>query len=412
MSAIRPRSTAALRATVAALAAFASATPVLAQDMFEPNDICTDAAFVPLGQLTGLTLGPDDDYFLVNVPGNADITVDARDMSSNSLDVILYEVGCGAMLSSVTGATLEYFDCGGPARQMVIHVPANGAMNLDYTLDISAVEVVDDSFEDNDSCASGSLVAIQSFTTLGIQVTGCDEDYFIARLQRSGVQIQVDVLFDHDEGDIDVELLEFSAGACTGNVLASSTSTDDNESVTYTNTSSPSMAQAVVVRVFMKNGTGHNEYALSACFGDRTIDALIGTQQCAGAANSTGRPATLCALGSDFVADNNVKLYCVDLPAGSAGYFITAPDSDFAANPGGSQGNLCLGTPGRYSTSVLFTGSGSVFFQPNLNSIPVAGGGNTALVPGDRQLWQFWHRDFVGGSATSNFSSAIDITFQ
>lgn len=397
------------------------------QDTFEPNDDCTSPPVLVPGTTTGLTLGPDDDYFVVSAPANATITVDVRDTGSNSLDVELLEFGCGTLLASASVAPVEYFNCepdpAAPPVDLVILVPANGANDLGYTIDITEEVAVDDPLEDNDSCGTISTAPlIQSFTTVDLLVTGCDEDHFLARLLRSGVQVQVDVLFSHADGDVDVELLEFvpgtmgQPGSC-GAVLGSSTSTDDNESIfyTYDNPGNPTLPRGVVVRVFMKGGIGLNEYALSVCFGDETTFPLVGTQVCQGVVNSTGRPSTLCGVGSALATDNNLDLYVVDLPPNSVGYFITAPDAGFTPNPGGSLGNLCLGTPGRYSFDVLPTGSastGAAFYRPDLSNTPIAGGSFAPVVGGQSQLWQFWHRDNSMGAPVSNFSSALRVDFQ
>lgn len=377
------------------------------QDPYEPNDDCASTPLLAAGLTTGLTLGPDQDYFLVDVPPNADITLDVRDGLGASLEVSLWEVGCGTQLAASQGGPLRHFDCGGVARSLVVHVPDGGLVDAGYSIDFHAAEIVDDSIEDNDTCASGALVAISSFTTPDLVVTGCDEDYYVARLQSSGIELKVDVLFSHAQGDVDLELWDLG---CT-TLLASSTSLDDNESALYVNNSSPSVAEAVVIRVFLKNGVGHADYALTVCFADQTLPTL-GTQVCAGLVNSGGRPATLCGRGSAVAANDQVYLYVVDLPQHSSGYFITAPTAGFYPNPGNSLGNLCLTTPGRYSYDALMTMSGTaVFYQPDLTNTPVAGGAFTALAAGSRQIWQYWYRDLVGGVPTSNFSSALCVDF-
>jgi hypothetical protein len=399
-----------LQLTAASLFALTSTTAALAQDPYEPNDDCASTPLLPLGLTTGLTLGPNSDFFLIDVPANADIIIDTRDGMGASLDVRLFEVGCaGAPVadSSGTGAPLRFFDCGGVARSLVINVPDGGLIDAPYTIDVSAAEIVDDGLEDNDTCGSGALVALSSFTTANMVVTGCDEDYYVARLQGTGIELQVDLLFAHAQGDVDLELWDLG---CT-TLLASSASLDDNESALYVNNSNPSVAQAVVIRVFMKNGVGFADYALTVCFADQTLPTL-GAQACAGVVNSTGRPATLCGRGSNVAASNQAYFYVVDLPMGSAGYFITSPAFQFTPTPGNTMGNLCLGAPGRYSFDVLLTQSGSaVFYQPNLNQTPVAGGAFTAITGGTRQFWQYWYRDSVGGVSTSNFSSALCVDF-
>ena len=396
-------------ATVAALVltASAAAAPFAPQDIYEPNDTCATAALITLGTTTGLTLGPDDDYFLVPVNENSDIVVEAVDTMGVQYNIVLFEVGCTTLLDASSGV-ISHFDCGGAARDVIVQVRAAGAVNAPYELIVSSTTIIDDGLEDNDDCGSGTLVAIQTFTTPGLVVTECDEDFFVARLQTSGIEIRVDVLFDHVNGDIDLELWDLGCN----NLLASSTSTDDNESLQYANTSNPPAPQAVVIRTFLKNGVGYNNYALTVCFGT-TSSPTVGVQICEGQANATGRPGTLCARGSIVALDNNLDLYVVDLPSGSAGYFITSPTMGFTSHPAGSMGNLCLSAPGRYSVHVQFTGAGSaVFYSPWLPITPVAGGGFTPVLGGQRQFWQYWYRDSVGGVAVSNFSSAICVDFQ
>jgi len=396
-----------LQFAFAGLLAVTSATTASAQDLYEPNDDCTATPLLASGLTTGLTLGPDSDYYLFDVPANADILIDVRDGLGASLAVNVFEVGCATQVATGAGAPLRHFDCGGVARSLVLNVPDGGFVGEPYTIDLSVTEVVDDTLEDNDTCGSGALVALSSFTTPNLVVTACDEDYYVARLQGTGIELQVDLLFAHAQGDVDLELWDLG---CT-TLLASSTSTDDNESALYINNSNPSMAQAVVVKVFMKNGVGFADYALTVCFADPTLPTL-GVQACAGVVNSTGRPATLCGRGSDVAAQNLVRFYVVDLPMGSAGYFITSPTFQFTALPGNTMGNLCLGTPGRYSYNVLFTQTGSaIFYAPDLLQTPVAGGAFTAITGGMRQFWQYWYRDSVGGVSTSNFSSALCIDF-
>ncbi len=378
-----------------------------AQDPFEPNDDCASAAALPSGFTSGLTLGPDADYFLVSVPANADLVIDARDAQGASLDVALFEVGCGTQLAAASGDVLRYFDCGGAARDLVLQVPDGGLSGAAYTLDVDTFAVVDDVLEENDTCNTGALVALDSFTTPGLVVTGCDEDFYVARLQTAGIELQVDLLFAHAQGDIDLELWNLG---CT-QLLGSSASLDDNESLLYVNTTNPPAPQAVVIKVKLKNGVGWADYALTACFAAAPLSTL-GVQVCAGVTNSTGRPATLCGRGSAVAALNQAFLYVVDLPMGSAGYFITSPTFQFTPTPGNTMGNLCLGAPGRYSFNVLTTGNTqAVFYQADLTQTPVAGGSFTSIVAGTRQFWQYWYRDSIGGVATSNFSSALCVDF-
>ena len=54
-------------------------------------------------------------------------------------------------------------------------------------------------------------------------------------------------------------------------------------------------------------------------------------------------------MGRASVADNSVTLFASDLPLNATTYFLTSLTQDFVLNPGGSQGNLCVGGAiGRY----------------------------------------------------------------
>ena len=80
-------------------------------------------------------------------------------------------------------------------------------------------------------------------------------------------------------------------------------------------------------------------------------------------------------------------------------------------NPGGSQGTLCLGgSIGRYNGQVQTSGpDGSFAITIDVNQMPV--NPVTAAVAGETWRFQAWYRDNNPG-ATSNFTDAVEITFQ
>ena len=135
---------------------------------------------------------------------------------------------------------------------------------------------------------------------------------------------------------------------------------------------------------------------------------------CLGNANSTGVGALLEATGSPSVAENNLTLTVTDLPLNQGVLLVNSPDKVFVANPGGSQGDLCIGSNdlGRHVNDILNSGStGSASLSLDLTSIPT-GSGLTSAVAGETRYWQAWYRDVDGaGAVTSNFSSAVGVTF-
>ena len=106
---------------------------------------------------------------------------------------------------------------------------------------------------------------------------------------------------------------------------------------------------------------------------DLILPRVLGTSFCGPAAtNSTGGSASLAVTGDDLSSTNAVWLGCSGLPANSFGFFITSETTDFVANPGGSQGNLCLGgSIGRLSNQIVNSGSaGWVATSLDLTQVP------------------------------------------
>jgi hypothetical protein len=140
----------------------------------------------------------------------------------------------------------------------------------------------------------------------------------------------------------------------------------------------------------------------------------IGTNYCTAVANSTGNTGVMSATGSTIAANNDVTLTASSLPNNANGFFLTSTTQGFVMNPGGSAGNLCLaGSIGRYvgPGQVQNTGlTGSISLALNLTQTPTPTG-FVSITAG--QTWNFtaWHRDAVGGVATSNFADGLEIAF-
>ncbi|QDV08433.1 N-acetylneuraminate epimerase [Planctomycetes bacterium Poly30] len=167
-------------------------------------------------------------------------------------------------------------------------------------------------------------------------------------------------------------------------------------------------SQIVYLVLSSASSAGASEYDL---YLTSTNDAgPIGEVYChAATPNSTGDPAGIRAIGLASAAANAIELQVTSLPPQSFGYFLVAPEAGSIANPGGSQGTLCLtGTQiGRYAGNILNSGpNGEVALQIDLTSIP--GNPPSIGVAGDRWYFTFWNRDAdPAGGATSNFSDGV-----
>jgi len=133
---------------------------------------------------------------------------------------------------------------------------------------------------------------------------------------------------------------------------------------------------------------------------------LIGTPYCSVNVNSTGLAAVIRALGRCSVVDNSLSLVAAQLPPNKFGYFLLSETQAFFPNPGGSDGNLCIGgVIGRFQALVQNSGTeGEIQISVDLTSVPLFG----SILAGETWNFTCWYRD-VGGA--SNFTGGITIPF-
>ena len=139
----------------------------------------------------------------------------------------------------------------------------------------------------------------------------------------------------------------------------------------------------------------------------------LGTRYCTPAvANSTGLPSSISAFGSPRRVDEDVTLTASGLPTNTFGFFLTSRDQGFAAGPGGSMGDLCLGGAiGRYVApgQVLNSGAAGAFSLPlDLDATPTPTG-LVSIAAGETWNFQAWHRDSQIGIPTSNFTDGVAV---
>ncbi|MEM1447610.1 MAG: VCBS repeat-containing protein [Planctomycetota bacterium] len=139
----------------------------------------------------------------------------------------------------------------------------------------------------------------------------------------------------------------------------------------------------------------------------------LGTVYCMSNPNSTGVNGSIRATGTTTRSLNAVTLNAADLPLSTFGFFITSRTAGLTNMPGGSQGVLCLGGAiGRFQQQIQFTGvTGGFKVTIDLDALPAPNGSVTAAA-GETWRFQAWHRDSVGGMATSNFTDATEVLLQ
>jgi len=246
--------------------------------------------------------------------------------------------------------------------------------------------------------------------TTGLQVFKTDHDFYTYTLA-DGETIDVTAYFVDDDGDLDIIL--YDATACGGGVgtgLAEGTSVTDDEVLSYTNGTGAALAVVLQVYVYTNSTSNCNGYDLEVAIGG---PSTIGTNYCGPAnLNSSGLPGVMSAVGSDVVSANDVTLHATQLAVNQFGYFVNSQTQGFVANPGGSQGNLCLGgSTGRHVSTLGSTGAaGELSATLDLTQMPTPSG-PYVVQPGETWNFQCWFRDMNPGS-TSNFTDGLEILFQ
>ncbi len=147
------------------------------------------------------------------------------------------------------------------------------------------------------------------------------------------------------------------------------------------------------------------------------VPGIISTTGCLSNPASTGVNATIAFQGSTSISANALQM-TASLAPNQFGFFITSPTPGFVANPGMSQGNLCLsGNIGRFiapgqiqnsgpSGTITLSTSTGVW---DVAAIPSATGPYTPAV-GSTTYFQLWFRD-VAAIPTSNFTDGAQIVW-
>lgn len=281
-------------------------------DRFEPNETSNAPAQINGGALTGMTLCPgDQDYFAVSLGQGDSVTVTVSFVhGEGNLDVeLLSPTGQVVAQSAGTSGTEMINYLAVTPGVHVVHVlmtrDTGAVPGNTYTLDVRAniAPCAVDADEDNDSDADATLIL--PGLRAGRNVCLGDEDFYDVILQDGDV-LNVDLTFSHAEGDIDVQLLGF-----LGIPVASASSSNDNESLTYTAT----RFGFFTIRVALATDTGSvpgNPYDMNVNLGAApppmcTDDALEQNDSAAGAlALSPGSQSNLnaCAGDDDYYAYN------------------------------------------------------------------------------------------------------------
>jgi hypothetical protein len=138
----------------------------------------------------------------------------------------------------------------------------------------------------------------------------------------------------------------------------------------------------------------HKEVAL--------FDPIVSASVCIGQPNSTGTSARLDGAGSDLLVDGRLTLVATALPTSTLVLPLVSSSFALIQNPGGSAGDLCLGTTATRLLGLAAPATAGGTFQAalDLNGLP-----QSPIQSGERLFFQLWYRDLGG----NNFSNATAV---
>ena len=216
------------------------------------------------------------------------------------------------------------------------------------------------------------------------------EDAYSLRIP-SGTTLRVRIDFQHAAGDLDLEVSDSVA-------TTASTSTSDQESVTFT-TTAPIAIDTVLVRVAPKVGAPPlcNTYALTI----EVVSPALGTSYCDAEPNGYGTEARLLPSGSASVSANDLRFTCQAFPGPSSCLLVAGTQTTFA--PFGDGWRCVGGTVVRLGTA--FAVDRVATLAPNFTSPS-----GSAITPGTTWNWQVYYRDLsVPGGAGFNLTDGVSI---
>ncbi|MDZ4277503.1 MAG: pre-peptidase C-terminal domain-containing protein [Dehalococcoidia bacterium] len=200
-------------------------------DDHEDNDTRPTASAVSLPFDESGLMSCDDDWYSFSLPAaKSEVHVDAYfEHDGGDIDISLFD-SSGAFLTGSASVTdnesLSYTvaTSGTYYVRVVTFEPPLFYKGNDYRLRILAC--LEDSLENNDTSGAASAVSL-SYDQSGLRSCPGDEDWYSFSLNAKST-VNVDAFFTDASGNIDISLHNPS-----GDVVASSTTTTDNESITY-----------------------------------------------------------------------------------------------------------------------------------------------------------------------------------
>jgi hypothetical protein len=209
-----------------------------ADDNYEDNDLITESYDLgnsvtgTLSPIDGLGVrGDDEDYYTVPIPAGY-VTLDATCTFTHADGDIALELFDGDQISvdtsngAIDGESVSAsVDPSGETFYLLV----SGADNSGVTYDLTWTFGVEDLYEDNDSTGTATDITAQEGVLLSTSMgfaTQSDSDFYLVTLPVNSRTLNVDLLFDHSLGNIDMNIYD-----SVPDVIAVANSTTDNETL-------------------------------------------------------------------------------------------------------------------------------------------------------------------------------------
>ena len=259
---------------------------------------------------------------------------------------------------------------------------------------------VDDSLEENDTCASA--VPISAGLTPGLFVSKTDSDFYTLNLD-DGATVTVNAFFSHATADVDIFLYDTTANCDAVLDLVRGFSATDDETFMWTNTTGAAATYILEVNVFDFSAGDCNTYDLEIIGAG---PGGLGSNYCVGAVNSSGLPGLISGEGSATAANQDVTLIAEQLPApNTPGIFFFGPTQIQVAF---GDGFRCVGGMTRRVQPPAFA-DGTLTATRMLDFNAFYG---QDLVSGANLNFQFWYRDPMAMMNGFNLTNGLNILFQ
>ncbi|MCP4872219.1 MAG: hypothetical protein GY898_26245, partial [Proteobacteria bacterium] len=260
-------------------------------DSYEPNDApFTAAGPLAAGAYPGLhACLADEDWFEIDLTAGEELTVDLSfahiegDIDMEVFDSAANSVGLGNSSTDNESVTYTAATTGTYLLQVLLFSDSGSVVGNPYDLDVAITPppaCPSDSLEPNDSQITGAPVTDGSYP--GLSACTGDDDWYLLELL-AGETLELDLIFSHAEGNIDVVVVDD-----LGNELASSSTTTDDESLSFTAPGYSLIGIEVILETDLGSLPG-NSYDLEVLIEDAACvdDTFAGNDDLASAATLT-----------------------------------------------------------------------------------------------------------------------------